>query len=177
MVRQEIVLGGGCFWCTEAVFQLFNGIESVVPGYSGGKILKPNYTLVSTGLTGYAEVIDVVFDDSIISFQQILTIFFASHDPTSRNKQGHDIGTQYRSVIFYTTEEQRKEAESFIKKIQKDYQKPIVTEVKKLEKFYKAEDYHINYFKNNPEKGYCQLVISPKVEKVKVMFQDLLKVH
>ncbi len=175
MARQEIVLGGGCFWCIEAVFQLFKGIISVKSGYAGGKLLKPNYTLVSTGLTGYVEVVDVIFDDSIISFERLLTIFFAAHDPTTRNRQGHDIGTQYKSVIFYMTEEQKKEAEDFIKKIQKEYEKPIVTEIKKLDKFYDAEDYHKNYFKSNPDKGYCQVVIAPKVKKVKVLFKDLLK--
>jgi methionine-S-sulfoxide reductase len=172
---ETIVLGGGCFWCTEAVFELFKGVIKTVPGYAGGWKNNPSYTLVCSGLTGHAEVLSIEYDPKIIPLETILDIFFTMHDPTTMNRQGADIGTQYRSIILYTTDEQKETSEKFINKIQKDYDKPIVTEVKKLEKFFPAEDYHKNYFDNNPGKGYCTLVISPKVQKVKKKFAELIK--
>ncbi len=169
MSVKGVVLGGGCFWCMEAVFQLVDGVVSVEPGYSGGHLQNPSYEDVCTDKTGHAEVVMVKFDDSIVDLSGILEVFFSSHDPTSLNKQGGDIGTQYRSAIFYLEDEQLPVIESYVNHLieEKKYRKPIVTQIEKLDKFYPAEDYHHNYFKNNPEKGYCRLVIQPKVEKVK----------
>ena len=176
MNKQTIVLGGGCFWCTEAVFQMLKGIISVMPGYAGGIKPNPTYNDVCNGNTGHAEVIQVEYDAEIISLDDVLAVFFGSHDPTQMNRQGNDIGTQYRSVIFYTTEEQKIASEKFIKDINdsSDLGNPIVTEVKLLDKFYEAEEYHKNYYKNNPEQGYCQVIINPKLAKVKEKFVRLL---
>jgi peptide-methionine (S)-S-oxide reductase len=158
-------LGGGCFWCTEAVFQMLPGVKSVVSGYSGGQKENPTYEDICTGKTGHAEVIQVEFDPQVISFEKLLEEFWDAHDPTTLNRQGNDIGTQYRSVIFYHDDAQKAAAEKSKASAQKLFTKPIVTEISPLKKFYKAEDYHQNYYRNFPEKGYCQAVIRPKVEK------------
>jgi peptide-methionine (S)-S-oxide reductase len=180
MIKTEIaVLGGGCFWCTEAVFKMLKGVSSVLPGYAGGTKENPTYEQVSGGSTGHAEVIRIEFDPSKIRFEDLLTVFFGSHDPTTRNRQGNDVGTQYRSVIFYTTSAQKIAAEKFIADINESNAegKPIVTEIEPLEKFYEAEDYHRDYFARNPGNPYCELVINPKLEKVQKKFADLLAVH
>ena len=172
-LSQIAVLGGGCFWCTEATFQMLRGVISVVPGYAGGLSPSPTYEAVCGGKTGHAEVIKIEFDPEKISYTDLLTVFFAIHDPTTLNRQGNDVGTQYRSIILYTGENQRKVAEKFIKKLNDNGMK-VVTELKPLEKFYEAETYHRNYFKKNPEKAYCQIVINPKLEKVKERFSELI---
>lgn len=174
---QTAIFGGGCFWCTEAVFEQLKGVVSVMPGYAGGTIEKPTYEQVCGGATGHAEVIKIEYDPSAISFEDLLTVFFATHDPTTMNRQGNDVGTQYRSVILYTSEEQEQKALEFIQKLNNAEPKssPIVTEVKPLEKFYEAEQYHRDYYKNNPSQSYCQVIISPKLEKLKERFYQLLK--
>lgn len=175
MVDQTIaVLGGGCFWCTEAAFQDLRGVSRVLPGYAGGKVVNPSYGAVCTGRTGHAEVVQVEFDPEVISYKDLLKIFFAVHDATQLNRQGNDIGTQYRSVIYYTNDEQKKEAEDFIAEFNPELDNTIVTTVEPLEKFYVAEQYHHNYFKRNPYAGYCQVIISPKVAKLRKQFGDLL---
>ncbi len=170
-------LGSGCFWCTEAVYQQLKGIETVVSGYSGGQIENPTYEQVTTGKTGHAEVCQIQFDSEQISFTDMLEVFFSTHDPTTLNRQGDDVGTQYRSVIFYHSEAQREIAE----RVKKDldaagtWKNPIVTEIVPYEKFYSAEDYHQNYYRNNPNQRYCQLVITPKLKKFEKVFK--LKLH
>jgi peptide-methionine (S)-S-oxide reductase len=175
--RQIAIFGGGCFWCTEAVFEELRGVVSVMPGYSGGAVANPTYEQVSTGTTGHAEATRIEFDPAQISYHDLLTVFFATHDPTTRNRQGNDVGTQYRSAIFYTTPEQKDEAEKFIADLEASDLggKPIVTEIVPFEAFYEAEDYHRQYFKNHPNAGYCQLIIEPKVEKLQKQFANLLK--
>jgi|SRR3989344_120190 len=173
MLDQTIVFGGGCFWCTEAVFRELKGVISVMPGYSGGETQNPTYESVCTGKTGHAEVSQIIYDPSRIALDDLLTVFFATHDPTTLNKQGNDVGTQYRSVIFYTTSDQKEEAEKFILKLNEEGEK-VVTEVKQLDKFYPAEEYHRQYFKKNPDQAYCQIVISPKLEKLKTKFYQLI---
>lgn len=177
MSQSEIaVLGGGCFWCTEAVFKMLKGIISVDSGYSGGKTENPTYEEVSSGMTEHAEVIRIEFDSALISFKELLTVFFGTHDPTTPNRQGNDVGTQYRSAIFYTTETQKKEAEDFIKEINESNAegKPIVTEVVSFNKFYPAEGYHQDYYEKNPSNRYCEIIINPKLEKVQQKFAELL---
>jgi len=172
---ESIVFGGGCFWCTEAVFKSLKGVKNVSPGYAGGNIPNPSYEEVCNGTTGHAEVIKIDYDPSLVKLRDLMTVFFASHDPTTLNRQGNDIGTQYRSVILYENENQKKIAEDFIKEIDNSASgNPVVTEVKKLDKFYPAEEYHRDYFARNPEKAYCQLVINPKLEKVQKEFAELL---
>lgn len=171
----QAVFAGGCFWCTEAIFKELNGVKSVTPGYSGGNVKNPTYEQVSTEETGHAEATKFEYDESVISYDDLLTVFFATHDPTTLNRQGNDVGTQYRSAIFYMNEEQKKEAEEFIKKIDTDKSKPVVTELGPFEEFYEAEDYHKNYYEAHKNQPYCQLVISPKLEKLKSHFQELLK--
>ncbi|MCL5034128.1 MAG: peptide-methionine (S)-S-oxide reductase MsrA [Bacteroidetes bacterium] len=170
-------LGSGCFWCTEAVFDDLQGVTSIQSGYSGGTVSNPTYEQVCTGTTGHAEVVQVTFDSNIISFEDILRIFFTVHDPTTLNRQGNDIGTQYRSVIFYHDEEQRQTAEKVIGEIgaEKIWDDPIVTELAPFAAFYKAEDYHQEYFANNPNQGYCRVVIAPKVAKFRKRYADRLK--
>jgi len=174
---ETIVFGGGCFWCTEAVFQMLKGVVSVEPGYTGGTTENPTYEQICTGRTGHAEVIKIVYDPAVIGIQDLLTVFFATHDPSQINRQGNDVGTEYRSSVFYTTPEQKIETEKIIAEI--DASSPeggrVVTEVVPLGRFYPAEEYHQDYFARNPEKGYCQIVINPKVEKVQKKFADLLK--
>jgi peptide-methionine (S)-S-oxide reductase len=174
---ETITLGAGCFWCTEAVFQRLKGVEKVESGYSGGKISNPTYKEVVSGLTGHAEVIQVTFDPSAISLEKILEVFWKTHDPTTLNRQGADVGTQYRSAIFYHNEAQLKTATKLktLLNAEKIWNKPIVTEITKFEKFYKAEDYHQNYYNNNPNQGYCQFVIVPKLEKFEKLFSDQKK--
>lgn len=174
---EQATLGGGCFWCTEAIFLKLNGVEEVKSGYSGGKIKNPSYREVCTGRTGHAEVIQITFDPKIISFAEILEVFFATHDPTTLNRQGNDIGTQYRSVIFYHNEEQKKISEKVLSLLEKDkvYDNPVVTEITPFSNFYLAEDYHNNYFEQNPAQPYCQFVIAPKVEKFQKIFKEKLK--
>lgn len=177
-VSQEIaVFGGGCFWCTEAVFKMLRGVISVAPGYAGGTIPNPTYEQVSNGTTGHAEVIEIVFDPQQIRYEDLLTVFFASHDPSSLNKQGNDVGTQYRSVIFYTTPEQKNTAEKFIANLNASSAegKSIVTELSPLDVVYPAESYHENYYANHKDAPYCELVINPKLEKVSQKFAELLK--
>ena len=172
-------LGGGCFWCTEAVFSQLKGLEKIEPGYSGGNIENPSYEQVSTGKTGHAEVAQITFDPDVISFKEILQIFFSTHDPTSLNRQGVDIGTQYRSVIFYHDDEQKAIAEQVIKELSEDgaFDTPIVTQVEPLKAFYKAEDYHREYYKRHPEQPYCRVVIAPKIEKFRQLYLGKLKLQ
>ena len=173
------VFGGGCFWCTEAVFQMLKGVSKVESGYAGGAMENPSYEKVSSGNTGHAEVIRVTYDPAVISYEDLLTVFFGSHDPTTPNQQGADVGTQYRSVIFYTTPEQKNVAEEFIAEINasNEYGAPIVTELAPLDVFYEAENYHRDYFAAHPGNPYCEIVINPKLEKVQQKFADLLKTH
>ena len=166
--RTTATFGGGCFWCVEAVLQRIEGVLSVASGYAGGTTPNPTYEEVCTGETGHAEVVQVAFDPQLISYDEILDIFWQSHDPTTLNRQGADVGTQYRSVIFTTDDAQREAAEKSKKKIQAKYRDPVVTEVKPLEKFWKAEDYHQNYYNAHSSEGYCRMVISPKLKKLKL---------
>ena len=177
MEREIVVFGGGCFWCTEAVFKTLKGVVSVLPGYAGGSKPNPTYEEVCSGKTGHAEVIKIEYDPAQISFEKLLTVFFATHDPTTPDRQGADVGTQYRSAIFYTAEKQKTEAEDFIKKINESSAEgaSMVTEIKPLDKFYEAEGYHKDYYTKNKSASYCQIVIDPKLEKVKEKFAKLLK--
>lgn len=174
---ETATLGSGCFWCTEAFFLRVKGIESVVSGYSGGKVKNPTYREVTTGLTGHAEVVQIKFDPTVITYAEVLEIFWNTHDPTTLNKQGADEGTQYRSAVFYHTEEQKKTAEAYKMQLDKSgvYKNPIVTEITPFKEFYVAEDYHQNYYALNPNQGYCQYVIRPKVEKFNKQFAAKLK--
>lgn len=165
--RTEVaVFGSGCFWCTEAVYEHVPGVKKVVSGYSGGHVANPTYKQVCDGTTGHAECTRIEFDPGVVSYERLLEIFFESHDPTTLNRQGADEGTQYRSAIFYTSEQQKAAAEAAKKAAQKDFDDPIVTEIAPLGPFYEAEDYHQDYFKNNPNAGYCAFVIRPKVKKL-----------
>ena len=168
--------GGGCFWCTESYFQRLNGVTEVVSGYAGGIIKNPSYKEVCSGLTGHAELIEVSYEPESISYKDLLEVFFNTHDPTTLNRQGNDVGTQYRSVIFYTDEAQKVAAESFIKvEAALLWTNPIVTEVVPLDIFYSAENNHQNYYNLNPNQGYCRVVISPKLEKFSTKFKHLIK--
>jgi len=169
--------GGGCFWCVEAVFEELAGVVSVESGYAGGNVDNPSYEAVCTGTTGHAEVCQIQFDETQISFEEILSVFFETHDPTTLNQQGADRGTQYRSVIFYGDEQQKEAAEKFISQLEKDevWESSIVTEVSPLPKYFPAEKYHQDYFKQNPFQGYCRAVINPKVKKFRKAFRDKLK--
>ena len=166
---EKATLGGGCFWCTEAVFKEVKGVVEAEPGYSGGHIKNPAYREVTTGRTGHAEVVQITFDPAVVSFAKILEYFFATHDPTTLNRQGADVGTQYRSAIFYHSPEQKLAAEKLIQQLENDrvYDRPIVTEVTPFTAFYKAEDYHKNYFERNGRQPYCRMVVAPKVDKIK----------
>ncbi len=171
------IFGGGCFWCTEATFSMLKGVTKVVPGYTGGARPNPTYEQVCSGNTGHAEVVKIDFDEAVISFRDLLTVFFVVHDPTTVNRQGNDTGPQYRSIILYTSKTQKTEALAFIAGLESNEFKgeKIVTEVAALGTFYEAEEYHHNYFKNNPDKAYCQAVINPKVQKLKNKLGTLLK--
>lgn len=175
--RETATFGNGCFWCTEAIFKSLKGVETVESGYSGGKIKNPTYREVCSGLTGHAEVIQITFDPSVISYDELLEVFWQTHDPTTLNRQGADVGTQYRSAVFYHSPEQKEAAEKYKAELnrQKVFDKPIVTEITAFDIFYKAEDYHQNYYANNPNQGYCQIVIVPKLEKFRKVFKDKLK--
>lgn len=173
---QVATVGGGCFWCTEAIFQEIKGVEKVVSGYSGGNAPgKPTYREICSGLTGHVEVVQITFDKKIISYEDILKIFMTTHDPTTLNKQGADVGTQYRSVIFYHDDSQKQIAENVIKDMSDYYDNPIVTEVSPLDIFYEAEDYHQDYYINNKEQGYCSFVITPKLVNLRKAYSDKLK--
>lgn len=174
--NEQIVLGGGCFWCLDAAYRRVKGVKSVTSGYAGGHWPNPTYERVTTGTTGHAEVVDVEFDPSIISFQTVLEIFWTLHDPTTLNRQGNDIGTQYRSIILYNTPKQQSIIQNSINETAKKlWGDKLTTEVLPLEKFYVAEDYHQDYFNKNPEQGYCQLIINPKLAKLTKKFAQLLK--
>jgi peptide-methionine (S)-S-oxide reductase len=171
-----VVFGGGCFWCTEAVFEQLNGVLSVMPGYAGGSVADPTYEDVCTGETGHAEVIRIEYDPAQISFKDLLTVFFATHDPTTLNRQGADRGTEYRSIILYSTEDQKREAEAFIEDLNNCYPegKQVVTELSPLTAFYPAEEYHREFYRNNWPAPYCQFVIDPKLAKLRSEFSPLL---
>ena len=174
---QTATLAGGCFWCLEAVFDEVKGVQGVESGYAGGHMDNPSYRAVCNGDTGHAEVVQVHFDPNIVSYRDLLNVFFAIHDPTTLNRQGADVGTQYRSAIFYHNDEQKKTAEELIKdlNVQKIWDRPIVTQVEKLDKFFMAEDYHQEYFARNPYQPYCMAVVAPKVSKFRKHFLELLK--
>jgi peptide-methionine (S)-S-oxide reductase len=174
---ETATLGSGCFWCSEAVFSELQGVVKVEPGYAGGSVPSPSYEQVCTDTTGHAEVARVTYDPSVISYRELLEVFFSTHDPTTPNRQGADEGTQYRSVIFYGNDEQKRQAEDIIREltVERVFRSPIVTEVASLSDFYPAEDYHREYYKRNPTKPYCQVVIAPKLAKFRAHFQAKLK--
>jgi peptide-methionine (S)-S-oxide reductase len=174
---EKATFGAGCFWCVEAVFQDLEGVETVVSGYSNGRIANPTYREVCSGLTGHAEVIQLTYDPAVISFEQLLEIFWKTHDPTTLNRQGADAGTQYRSGVYYHNDEQKRLAEDYKQKLNeaKAFDQPIVTEIEPLKSFYPAENYHQNYYKQNGREPYCQFVVRPKVDKVRAVFGDKLK--
>lgn len=175
--EESATFGGGCFWCTESVFKQLKGVKQVESGYAGGTIDNPTYQQVCTGKTGHAEVIQVIFDPETISYRELLEVFFATHDPTTLNRQGNDVGTQYRSVIFYHNEVQKGIAEQLIKEYDQsgDFPQPIVTALEPFMVFFRAEDYHQNYFERNPYHAYCRAVIPPKLKKLRKHFKDKLK--
>ncbi|EKB50725.1 peptide-methionine (S)-S-oxide reductase MsrA [Cecembia lonarensis] len=170
-------LGAGCFWCTEAIYQNLNGVEVVLSGYSGGHVANPTYRQVTTGTTGHAEVIQIQYDPKVVSFEEILEVFWSTHDPTTLNRQGADVGPQYRSAVFFHSEEQQEKAMFFKRKLDESgaFDRPIVTEITAFSNFYVAEDYHQNYFNENGMQPYCQFVIKPKLEKFKKVFAEKLK--
>jgi peptide-methionine (S)-S-oxide reductase len=174
---EQATLGAGCFWCSEAVFQDLKGVKSLVPGYAGGHAENPSYREVCRGKTGHAEVSQITFDPSVISYEKLLEVFWHTHNPTTKNRQGADVGTQYRSVIFYHNDEQQKIAENSKAKTNDSdlWNDPIVTEIAPLDHFYEAEDYHHNYYKNHPRGGYCSVVIAPKIKKLRKKFGSLLQ--
>lgn len=173
---EKAIFANGCFWCSEAIFQKINGVKEVKPGYIGGKTKNPSYEEICKGTTDHAEAIEIVFDNKLVDYQELLEVFFATHDPTTLNRQGNDVGTQYRSEIFYTTKDQKEQAELFVKTLKQEniFEKPVVTKVTEATTFYFAENYHQNYFNNNPEKSYCAMVISPKVKKFEKFFQEYI---
>ncbi|MGW8178778.1 MAG: peptide-methionine (S)-S-oxide reductase MsrA [bacterium] len=175
--RETATLGGGCFWCLEAGFEQLKGVEKVVSGYSGGTVVNPSYQQVCTGTTGHAEVVQITYDPQIIAFRELLEVFFTIHDPTTLNRQGADVGTQYRSVIFYHSQEQKTVAEKVVQELEaaEIWDAPIVTEITSFSAFYRAEDYHQEYFRRNPGQAYCQVVIAPKVVKLRRRFLEKLK--
>ena len=174
---QIAVFGGGCFWCTEAIFERITGVISVMPGYAGGEFENPTYGDVCAGTTGHAEVIRVEFDPAQVSYRDLLTVFFSTHDPTTLNRQGHDVGSQYRSIILYAGETQHQEAKTFIADLNRSgaFGRPVVTELKQLSAFYEAEPYHRRYYSSNSGQPYCSIVITPKLEKLKSHFRQMLK--
>lgn len=174
---QTATLANGCFWCTEAVFQRFEGVKQVTSGFTGGKIKNPPYREVVTGRTGHAEALQITFDANVISFQELLLVFFSTHDPTTLNQQGADKGTQYRSAIFYHNDEQKRVAQDVIAELEADtvFNNPIVTEVTEATEFYNAEQEHQNFYNQHPDYGYCRFVIDPKIKKIKEYFSDKLK--
>ncbi|HLV35121.1 MAG TPA: peptide-methionine (S)-S-oxide reductase MsrA [Spirillospora sp.] len=177
MAAEMATLAGGCFWCLEAVYQQLKGVEKVVSGYAGGHVPNPTYKQVCTGTTGHAEVVQITYNPEVVTYRDLLDVFFTIHDPTTLNRQGADVGTQYRSAIFYHTPEQQQIAEQTIKELEAEqvWDDPIVTEIVPLDTFYPAEDYHQNYFINNPDQGYCRVVIAPKVAKFRQKYLARLK--
>ncbi|MCK4900002.1 MAG: peptide-methionine (S)-S-oxide reductase MsrA [Anaerolineales bacterium] len=175
--KEITTLGGGCFWCLDPIFDELKGVEEVVVGYAGGKVANPSYQLVCTGTSGHAEVVQITFNPQIISYRELLQIFFSIHDPTTPNRQGADVGPQYRSIIFYHNETQKVTAEKVIQEFDAEgvWDAPIVTEVAAFSAFYEAEDYHQKYFEKNPGQGYCRVVIAPKVAKFRVQYQQKLQ--
>lgn len=171
------IFANGCFWCSEAIFQKINGVKEVLPGYIGGITENPTYEEVCSGTTEHAEAIKIVFDANLVTYQELLEVFFATHDPTTLNRQGNDIGTQYRSEVFYTSPGQKEQAELFVQLLNQEniFDKPVVTKVSKATTFYFAENYHQNYFNSNPEKSYCAMVIAPKIKKFEKFFQEYLQ--
>mgnify|MGYP003662815624 FL=1 len=176
-MKEKIVLAAGCFWCTEAVFQRIQGVEKVVPGYTGGAIKNPAYREVCSGRTGHAEGVEVTYDASVVTNDELLEIYFATHDPTTLNQQGNDRGTQYRSAIFYTTDQQKRAAERLISLLEENkvFDNPIVTELTPLDVFYTAEVDHHEYYNKNKQQPYCQFIIDPKIKKIKTYYSDKLK--
>jgi peptide-methionine (S)-S-oxide reductase len=175
--KETATFGGGCFWCTEAIFKSLKGVETVESGYSGGKVKNPTYREVCKGETGHAEVIQITFDPAVISFQELLEVFWKTHDPTTLNRQGADVGTQYRSVVFYHSPEQKETAEKYKAELNKEnvFDKPVVTEITPFDQFYKAENYHQDYYNLNGTEPYCKFVIQPKIEKFEKIFKDKMK--
>jgi peptide-methionine (S)-S-oxide reductase len=175
--REQATLGGGCFWCLEAVYKDLRGVERVVSGYAGGEVVEPTYEQVCSGTTGHAEVVQITYDPGAVSFRELLEVFFTIHDPTTLNRQGADVGTQYRSAVFYHTPEQKEEAGRVVTEmtVNNVWPSPIVTEVAPLEVFYPAEDYHQDYFERNPYQGYCRMVVAPKVSEFRKQFLEKLK--
>lgn len=174
MATEIATLGGGCFWCTEAVFQQLKGVLAVESGYTGGQVANPSYEQICEGTTGHAEVVRLTFDPAVVTFREILEVFFTIHDPTTLNRQGNDVGTQYRSVIYYHSPEQQDTAKHVISEMANVWDAPIVTELSPAEMYYKAESYHQNYFRQNPMQGYCAFVVAPKVSKFRQTFKDKL---
>jgi peptide-methionine (S)-S-oxide reductase len=174
MATETATLGGGCFWCLEAVYQQLKGVTKVEPGYAGGHVPDPSYEQVCEGTTGHAEVVQMTFDPAVVSYREILEIFFTIHDPTTPNRQGNDVGTQYRSVIYFHSPEQQDTAKHVIAEMANVWDGPIVTELSPLREFYKAEEYHQNYYRRNPVQGYCAFVVAPKVAKFRKTFADKL---
>jgi len=171
----QAYFGGGCFWCTESVFQLLRGVTEVTSGYAGGNIKNPTYKEICSGLTGHAELVRITYDPSVVSYRELLAVFFTTHDPTTLNRQGADAGTQYRSVVFYQTDEEKQEVQTFIADEAKSlWTNPIVTQVSPLPTFYEAETYHQDYYRNNPQQGYCRIVIDPKIRKFREKFAHLI---
>ncbi len=175
MATEIATLGGGCFWCTEAVFQQMAGITAVESGYTGGQVVNPSYEQICEGTTGHAEVVRLSFDPAVVSFREILEVFFTIHDPTTLNRQGNDVGTQYRSVIYYHTPQQQETARQVISEMANVWDAPIVTELSPAVTYYKAESYHQNYFRQNPLQGYCAFIVAPKVSKFRQTFRDRIK--
>jgi peptide-methionine (S)-S-oxide reductase len=175
--RETATLGGGCFWCLEAVYLELKGVERVVSGYAGGPTRNPSYELVCTGTSGHAEVVQITYDPAVISYRELLDVFFTIHDPTTLNGQGPDHGSQYRSVVFYHSPEQKREAEGKVAELtaQRVWDDPVVTQVAPLEAFYPAEDYHQDYFRRNPGQGYCRVIVAPKVAKARKLFLEQLR--
>ena len=174
---KQATFGGGCFWCVEAIFQRLDGVEKVVSGYSGGHVDNPTYEQVCTGTTGHAEAVQVTYDPAKVSYDQLLEVFWKTHDPTTKNRQGNDVGPQYRSVIFYHDEQQKELAESYKARLEAEHvwDRPIVTEIVPFTRFWPAEGYHQNYYNDNPSQPYCSFVITPKIEKFNKIFKDRLK--
>lgn len=175
MAAEMATLGGGCFWCLEAIFQEVDGVESVVSGYSGGQVDNPSYEMVSQGTTGHAEVVNITFDPAVISYRELLRLFFTIHDPTTPNRQGNDVGPQYRSVIYYHTPEQERTAREVMSEMAGVWSSPIVTQIEAFTRFYPAEDFLQNFYRDNPEQGYCIFVIEPKVAQFRRLFAKRLR--
>jgi peptide-methionine (S)-S-oxide reductase len=177
MKIEKATFGAGCFWCSEAIYSSLKGVIKVIPGYSGGHVVNPNYEQVYTDTTGHAEVVRIEFDSDIVPYSTLLEIFWKTHDPTTPDQQGEDIGTRYRSVIFYNSQNQKKTAEAILNKLENEkiWNSPVVTTIEPLVNFYEAENYHQNYYRNNSQKEYCSLVITPKIDKFKKIFKDYLK--